>query len=315
MKNIYFLAPQVEWWTYYYYKEISDYLIKNYSDTYDVHFCNSLRDYIKLHFIKTDIIFSIVPFFFKPIGTKKYFFNPHGNYKIDRKSRRLGVKLLYLAELNIWFCDKILLTSLYLADKLNFREKYENKIEILPNFVPEIKQKNQQLEENDLNFLTITSFKFYDKGKWIINLWNVIRQIWNHYSDKAIHFTIIWSESNANFLYIKSQFDRINFPGNINIHFKWWLKKQDLESEFLSHNTFLYWTYLDNTPWVILDAINYNLKVFTNNFEGFKYFLDENIICKNEDEMLEKITKKDYKDETKVYTIKEVCDIIRSLMG
>jgi len=76
-KKIIFLAPKNEGGTYFYYKEISEYLIQNYSDIYDVYFCNSLKDYIKLHFIKTDIIFSIIPFLFKPILTKKYIFNLH----------------------------------------------------------------------------------------------------------------------------------------------------------------------------------------------------------------------------------------------
>jgi hypothetical protein len=40
-----------------------------------------------------------------------------------------------------------------------------------------------------------------------------------------------------------------------------------------------------------LEAINYNLKVLVNNYESFKYFLDEKFICKNEDEMGRKFLK------------------------
>lgn len=313
-KKIYFLAPKNEGWTYFYYKEISEYLIKDYSDIYDVYFCNSLFDYIKLHFIKTDTIFSIIPFLFKPIWAKKYFFNLHWNYKIERKNKWLWVKLLYLTELNLWFCDNIILTSFYLADKLDFRKKYKNKIEIIPNFVNEIEESNKQLEKNNFNFLTITSFKFYDKWKWIINLWNVIKKLWEYYSDEIINFTIIWNEQNQNFLKIKIEFYKINFSNNINIIFKWWLWKQEFKNEFIKNNYFLYWTYLDNYPWVILDAINYNLKVYTNNFESFKYFLDENIICESEDKMFEKIINNDYKNNTKIYNIKEILDKITKII-
>jgi len=45
--------------------------------------------------------------------------------------------LLYLARNNLRFADKIMLTSYFLADKLNFRKQYENKIVIIPNFIDE----------------------------------------------------------------------------------------------------------------------------------------------------------------------------------
>lgn len=314
-KKIYFLAPKNEWWTYFYYKEISEYLIKNYSDIYDIYFCNSLFDYIKLHFIKTDTIFSIIPFLFNPIWAKKYFFNLHWNYKIERKNKWLWVKLLYLTELNLWFCDKIILTSFYLADKLNFRNKYKNKIEILPNFVHEINEKNKQLQKHNLNFLTITSFKFYEKWKWIINLWNVIKKLWEYYIDEIINFTIVWNEENENFSNIKSDFDKINFSKNVNIILKWWLSKEEIKNEFLNNNNFLYWSNLDNYPWVILDAINYNLNVYTNNFESFNYFLDESIICKSEKEMFEKKISNYYKNNTKIYNIKNILDKIIKIIN
>ncbi len=313
-KKIYFLAPKNEWWTYFYYKEISEYFIKNHSELYEVYFCHSLKDYIKLHFIKADIIFSIIPFFFQPMGAKKYFFNLHGNYKIERKNSWLWVKLLYLTELNLWFSDKIILTSYFLADKLNFREKYNNKIEILPNFVGEIEEKNKQLTEDNLHFLTITSFKFYNKWKWIINLWKVIKKIWEYYHNKEIVFTIVGADKSDNFIQIKKEFDAIVFSQNIKIIFKWWLNKDEIKNEFLTHNTFLYWTYLDNYPGVILEAIQYNLRVFTNNFESFGYFLDKNIICKSEEEMFHKILKKDYENTTKIYTIKDILETITHIL-
>lgn len=313
-KKIYFLAPKNEWWTYFYYKEISEYFIKNHSELYEVYFCHSLKDYIKLHFIKADIIFSIIPFFFQPMGAKKYFFNLHGNYKKERKNSWLWVKLLYLTELNLWLSDKIILTSYFLADKLNFREKYNNKIEILPNFVNEIEEKNIQSTENTFHFLTITSFKFYDKWRGIIHLWKVIQKIWQYYHDKDIVFTIVGVDKSYNFFQIKKEFDTLEFSQNIKIIFKWWLNKNEIKNEFLTHNTFLYWTYLDNYPGVILEAIQYNLKVFTNNFESFEYFLDNNILCKNEDEVFQKILKKDYENTTKIYTIKDILERITHIL-
>lgn len=308
-KKIYFLAPKNKWGTYYYYKDISNYLIKYNSDEYNIVFCNSLLDYIKLHFVKSDIIFSIIPFVFKPLSTKKYIFNLHGNYKIERKNNSLGVKLLYLSELNLWFCDNIMLTSYYLSDKLWVTQKYKNKIQIVPNFVNEINHKNKQLDKNNFNFMTITSFKFYEKWKWIVNLWNVIKKIAEQNLDKLINFTIIWNEENEVFHKIKYEFDKIKFWKNVNIIWKGWLPKEEIENFFLNNNTFLYWTGLDNYPGVILDAINHNLNVYVNNYESFRYFLDDSIICKNEKEMLKNIININYVNNTKIYSLSNIKDI------
>gem|GEM_PF-4003744 len=92
------------------------------------------------------------------------------------------------------------------------------------------------------------------------------------------------------------------------------MNKDEIKNEFLTHNTFLYWTYLDNYPGVILEAIQYNLRVFTNNFESFGYFLDKNIICKSEEEMFHKILKKDYENTTKIYTIKDILETITHIL-
>lgn len=310
-KTVYFLAPKNKWWTYFYYKKITEYLIKNYNKEYNIIFCNSLFDYIKLHFIKTDITFSIIPFFFKPLCSKKYIFNLHWNYKVERKNKWLWVKLLYLTELNLWFSDKIMLTSYYLADKLWFRKKYNKKIEILPNFIEKTEKKNIASKKNKYNFLTITSFKFLKKWKWVINLWKIIKEIWELNPNKKVIFSIIWNEKNKNWEKIHQEFNTIKFPKNTRIIWKWWLNKKQIKKEFLKHNTFLYWSELDNTPGVILEALNYNLKVLVNNFESFSYFLPHECICKNEKEMIKKINnKKEY--TAKIYYLE---DIIKKILN
>ena len=289
-KKIYFLAPKNKWGTYFYYKEISEYLIRNNSDIYDIKFCNTFIDYIKLHFIKSDIIFSIIPFLFKPLFTKRFIFNLHWNYKIERKNKWLWVKLLYFTEVNFWFSDKIILTSYYLADKLNFREKYNKKIKILPNFIDNKNFDFWDKEYDELRYkiLTITNFTFLNKWKWILNLWNVISKLWKN-TNKKIIWTIIWNDDSINFLKIKKEFDKIIFWKNIKVIWKWWCKKDEIKWELKNNDYFLYWTFFDNFPWVILEAIASKMKVLVNNFESFKYFLDKEIICRNEDEMLKKI--------------------------
>lgn len=311
-QKIYFLAPQNTWGTYYYYKNISDYLIKYYSHEYDVYFCNSFLDYIKLHFIKTDFVFSIIPFLFRPIRTRKYFFNPHWNYKVERRNKWLWVKILYLTELNLLFCNKIILTSYFLSDTLHFREKYNSKIQIIPNFVAERIPKINLDVENKYNFLTITSFDFKKKWDGVISLLRVIQKLWNTLENQKITFSIAWKREWKNYEKVYSIFKEMTFPDNVIINWLWWINKEDMTKNFLMHNTFLYWSGLDNTPWVILDAMNYNRKIYTNNFESFSYIVPEECICHDEDEMLEKILE----DEVCIdaYTFYDTSEVAKKLL-
>ena len=299
MKNnqklkIAFMAPETKWWPYFIYKELVDWLNDKYWNEIEAYFFNTKKDWIKLHFAKFDVIFSIIPFLFKPIWAKKFIFNLHWNYKVERRKKWLWVKLLYLTDWNFKFADKIMLTSYFLADKLKFRKKYKDKIIIIPNFI-DIKEYDfwkKNYDNSKYKILTITSFKFFDKWKWILDLWNVIKKLWEK-TNKEISWIIVWNDNSDNFKNIKKEFDEINFPKNVKIIWKWWLKKEEIKEELKNNDYFLYWTYLDNFPGVILEAITSKMKVLVNDFESFKYFLPENIICENEDEMVEKILNDD----------------------
>lgn len=293
-KKIIFLAPKNEWWTYFYYKEISEYLIKNHSDIYDVYFCNSLTDYIKLHFIKTDTIFSIIPFLFKPIWTKKYFFNLHWNYKIERNNKWLWVKLLYLAELNLWFCDKIILTSFYLADKLNFREKYKNKIEIIPNFVNEIEDSNKQLEKNNINLLTISSANFLKKWLWIYDLSKEIFKI----EDLNINWKIIlpWNKVNKNFILTK--INNLEKKSNINIEILDFINKNKLKQYYKDCDIFVYASNLETWGWVVMEACSFWKPIILLKNDLWEYIYPKEFITTDIRDRLNYIIS-NYSDESK----------------
>lgn len=295
-KKIAFLAPETKGWPYFIYKEFVAWLKEKYWDNLDIYFFASKKDFIKLHFTKYDFLFSVIPFLFKPLWVKKFVYNLHGNFEIEKKNKSLWNKLLYLAKGNLKFADNIMLTSYFLADKLNFRKKYQDKIIIIPNFIDEKKYKIDweiKYNDNEYNILTITSFKFYDKWRWILNLWNVISKLWEKVN-KQINWTIVWNDENLeNFKIIKEKFDNIDFWKNINIQWKWWLWKEEIKNELKKNDYFLYWSYLDTFWIVILEAIVSNMKVLINNYEAFKYIFDKNIICNSEDEIVEKIIKDD----------------------
>lgn len=290
-KKIAFLAPENKWWPYYIYKDMVEVLKEKYWKELDVYFFNSKKDWLKLHFARYDVLFSVIPFLFKPLRIKKFVYNLHGNFEIEKKNKSLWNKLLYLAKRNLKFADNIALTSYFLADKLIFRKQYEDKIIIIPNFIDE-KEYNfweKKSKENVYNILTITSFKFYDKWRWILKLWNVISKL-GEKVDKQINWTIIWNDENLeNFQIIKKEFDKISFWKNLNIKWQWWLSKEKIKNELKNNDYFLYWSYLDTFWIVILEAVVSNMKVLINDYEAFEYIFNKDIICENENEMIEKI--------------------------
>lgn len=290
-KKIYFIAPKNKGGTYFYYQNLFKYLKEHHWDELEVHLCNTFFSYIKLHFLRADYIFSIIPFFFKPLFTYKYFYNLHGNYKEERKNKSIWVKLLYLSELNLFFSDKIILTSYYLAHTLKFSKSQLHKTIILKNYVLENFSESKFQKSTKLKFLTITSFDFKKKWEGVINLLNVIQRLWNELPDENISFTIVWKKEWDNYQRIYDEFENMVFSKNTVIRWTGWLSEIDLEKEFLSHDTFLYWSMLDNTPGVLLEAMNYKRKIYVNNFESFSYILPWEAICDNEDIMFNKILK------------------------
>lgn len=277
------VAPKTKWWPYHIYKKLENALWKN---GFEVEFINSTSGYIKAHFKKYDCMFSVLPFLFKPLRTKRFYFNPRWNRRLERAKKSLGNKLLYFAERNLKIADKIILPSLFLADKLWFNHTYKNKITIIPNFMnfDEYKWHIRESLHDKLNIITITSFKFYKKWEGIVNLWKVIKNAWDILG-KEINRTIIWNDTSENFKYIHKEFQKITFGKNIHIDRKWWVDKEWIIKELNKNDIFMYRTELDNFPTIILEAMASGLVCLTNNFESFRYFLPPFVISNTEKDM------------------------------
>ena len=196
-------------------------------------------------------------------------------------------KTFYLAEKNLAFSDSIMLANMYLADTLWFWEKFKDKLKIVPNYSSVEIWKREIVEP--FTFMTVTSFSFYEKAKGILLLLEVVKQVWEKYWDKNIVFHIVGSKEETYFdkIYTKSQ--SIIMWENIDIIWHWYLEKPGLDRLYNSTNFFLYWSYLDNYPLVLLDAFTKKMNVLVNNFESFLYFIDEKHICNSLENMLEKI--------------------------
>lgn len=278
MKTIVFIAPLQKGGTYYYYKEISDFIIEHYPKQYNVHFCSSFLEYFLWHFKKADIIFSIIPFFFKPLGAKRYIYNLHGNYKPERKNKWLWVKLLYLAELNLWFADKIMITNYFLADKLGFRKKYESKIFIIPLFIEESKEVYIREEiDSPLHLLTVSSSSFLEKAMWIYDVAKEIFEI----MDQTIFWDIVFPWNEQNKKNIQKKISKLKKGENIHIKFHDFLKKKDLNDLYIKSNIFVYATRLDTRWGVIMEACSFWLPIILLPYELWEYIYPDNFVSDN----------------------------------
>lgn len=285
-----FMAPSTKWWPYYLYKEIVEWLNKKYWNKLDVHFFNTKSAWFKLHFTKYDYIFSVIPFLFKPLKTKKYYYNIHGNFETERKRKNIWNKLLYLARFNIYFCDKIVLNSMFLSDKLRFNYKYKDKIIIIPNHInlEEKELKIKKIKDKEcLNLLTVSSTKFLEKWMWIIDLWQQISKIKN----KKIKWTIIawWDKQNK--YIIEKDFKKIKFNKNISINWIGWIEQSNLQSYYKNADIFIYWTRLDTRWLTIMEAMSYGLPIILLKYELWKYIYPEIIITNNIEYKLKDIIK------------------------
>jgi len=315
-KKIYFLAPKNEWWTYFYYKEITNYLIQNFADTYEVYFCNSFKDYLKLHFIKSDIIFSIIPFLFKPVWAEKYFFNLHWNYKIERKNKWIWVKLLFLAELNLWFCDRIILTSYYLANKLNFRDKYIKKIEILPNFINKIEKNKKVFDKNVIHLLTISSSNFLEKWLWVYELATQIFKI----NNLNINWKIILPWNKENRWFILDQINSIEKSINIKIETFDFIQRDKLDDFYRNSDIFVYASNLETWGWVIMEACSFWKPIILIKNDVWEYIYPNEFITNDLEDRLKQIINNFALEKEKTYefikkyqikhTIKKIIDLI-----
>ncbi len=294
-KKIIFVLPKTKGGAYQVYSQVANLLKEKW---YNITIENSIKWWLKTHFTdKNNIVFSVIPFLFKPV--KNFYYILVWNYLMERKKKSLWTKLLYLTPYNINYSTKTILMNNYLLNKIPVLQKYKNKIKIIPNFIDfnRFKEINKYNLSKQLNFkeldtvkiLTITWFKFYDKARWILNLKTVISKLSKKNSNKKIIWNIAWNSDNDLFKQIKNDFDKIKTPSNLTINWLWWINEKELLNQYKENDLFLYWTYLDVFPTVLLEAWASWLPVLTNNFESFKEILPQESICISEEEMLHKI--------------------------
>lgn len=189
-----------------------------------------------------DIVHTAVPIPFK-LWKRPIIFTIHGDYTIEQ---------------NMWqrFCPKtiaqastITTPSQYLKQKLGLE-----RATVIPNALfPERFKPVEHREKEVLNLVTVTNFHFLDKAKGLINVAKVLERVQN----KNIKYTVIGGG-----IYLKQVKEEIT-KHRVSVEFTGFLT--DPKQTLAQSDIFLYYSYHDNFPIVILEAMACGLPVITNN--------------------------------------------------
>lgn len=224
---------------------------------------------------KGDIIHSTVPLPFKP----------------PKLPLVLTIHGLFFKEKNIWSrmypftikkADIVTVPSFWLKKKLSLKNSV-----VVPNgiFLEQFKKrkKSNLKAEKEIVFLTITNFNFYEKCKGILFIYKALKEL---KIQKKIVFYILGDGK------FKKEFEKkIKSFNNVKISFE---GHKDPRSFFKKADIFLYYSFFDNFPIVILEAMATALPVITNNIGAVKEIIDNyknGIIVNSYKEMKEAILK------------------------
>jgi glycosyltransferase involved in cell wall biosynthesis len=188
-----------------------------------------------------DIVHTAVPIPFK-LWKRPIIFTIHGDYTIEQNMwQRFYPKTIAQA-------STITTPSQYLKQKLGLERAI-----VVPNalFLERFKQVEHR-EKEVLNLVTVTNFHFLDKAKGLINVAKVLQQVQN----RKIKYTVI-----GDGIYLKQVKEEIT-KHRVSVEFTGFLT--DPKQILAQSDIFLYYSYHDNFPIVILEAMACGLPVITN---------------------------------------------------
>jgi len=188
-----------------------------------------------------DIVHTAVPIPFK-LWKRPIIFTIHGDYTIEQNMwQRFYPKTIAQA-------STITTPSQYLKQKLGLERAI-----VVPNalFLERFKQVEHR-EKEVLNLVTVTNFHFLDKAKGLINVAKVLQQVQN----RKIKYTVI-----GDGIYLKQIKEEIT-KHRVSVEFTGFLT--DPKQILAQSDIFLYYSYHDNFPIVILEAMACGLPVITN---------------------------------------------------
>lgn len=283
-KKIVFVSSK-KWWAYSYLKWVSEYLYQNHREKYDIEFRTSIVWYIYSHFEKSDVLITMIPFFFKPSQVGKYVYSLHGNYMIEREKLSLGVKLLYLTENNLDFSDSILLTSYFLADQLDFRSKYNEKIIINPCTIQKTHENIFISITEPIKLLTVSSADFLDKGMWLYDIASEL----SHIQETDIKWDVVLPWNLKNREKIISKISRLEIPQSLEIVYHDYVEPSALSKLYQKSHIYIYWTWLETWWNTIMEAMSYWKPVVLLPYKLWEYIYPEELISNDVEESVKNI--------------------------
>lgn len=214
-----------------------------------------------------DIVHTTVPFPFK-LWKRPIVLTIKGDYTIERNMwQRFYPRTI--AEANV-----ITTPSQYLKQKLGLEKAI-----VIPNALfPQEFKVAQHEARDELNLVTVMNFYFPDKVKGLLNIIDILNKIQN----RRFKYTIIGGGRYLDT--IKHQIDETK----VNVNFTGFLP--DPKSALAASDIFLYYSYHDNFPNVVLEAMACGLPVITNNVGAVSEIIDngENgYIAENDESYLE----------------------------
>jgi glycosyltransferase involved in cell wall biosynthesis len=176
----------------------------------------------------------------------------HGDYKIEQSFLKSNYALYELARKR---ADIITVPSQYLKERLCLDDAI-----VIPNAIqvhdyPEIEHQ----PKNELNIVTMTNLNFKEKADGIIDLLELICVICRSTSER-INFTVIGG--GKYFERVKESHHHHRVQENLTVNFSGFVP--DPKPLLLKSDIFIYCSYLDNFPNVILEAMAVGLPVITN---------------------------------------------------
>jgi len=287
-KKIAFITPIWEWWPKVLYRDLVNLLSKKYPE-YDYFLVSSVKEWINLHFHnKYDLIISSIPFFWKPFNCI-YIIQQHWLFRNARGFTSISKLLNWLYPYNSYFSKIVLYPSEFLKKYYNSNH-WDQRVILNFSTFPLIKNKTKSLGNKDeINFSTITNFSFYDKSRWILD---IFKKLENININKKINYYICWSWKYLD--KIKNELDKYKITNSIKIYFLWKLDKLEILELLKKTDIFLYSTFQE-TFWIsIIEAMSFWIPVILNNYELFKELYNKDFILKNNKDfisILEKLIK------------------------
>lgn len=202
-------------------------------------------------FCKEDIIHTTVPFFFKKTS-KPHILTIHGNFLCEKKHKIFFKKTIANAKY-------ITVPSFFLKKKLKLK-----KAKVIPNFVmSQNYKKAKHSNKKRIKIVTITNFHYKKKSEGIIYLVKILQKAAKKV-DKFKVSIVLDIVGGGKFLgKVKNQVRMIKNEKNVKTNF---LGNVHNASKRLSkYDIFAYYSFLDNFPIVILEAMASGLPVITNN--------------------------------------------------